>query len=93
MDLTLVVVVCLSSFALDCPKSLPYTLVSMLGRERERGKLMGVLNVFVVLPSFVVLSLVGVTNMRSNEILNVGAAISAAATLACIAIPIHPTIQ
>ena len=69
--------------------SLPYTMVSMLGREQERGKLMGMLNVFVVLPSFVILSLVGVTNMKSNAILNVGAVISAVATLSCITIPIH----
>jgi len=54
--------------------SLPYTVVSQLSSEHERGRLMGCLNVFIVLASFASLALVGATGASSEKMLNVGAA-------------------
>ena len=73
--------------------SIPYTVVSILGQESERGFLMGVLNIFVVLPSFLVLLMVGVTNMRSNHIFDVGSAMAGMASFAWVFHRIHPNIE
>ncbi|QDZ25937.1 MFS general substrate transporter [Chloropicon primus] len=78
----------LIGFPWSMTMSLPYTVVSTLSSESERGRLMGVLNIFVVIPSFVVLSLVGATGLASATILNAGAATAAAAALLFLLVPI-----
>ena len=53
---------------------------------------MGLLNVFVVLPSFFVLCLVGVTGMTSKAMINLGACTATTAGTVLMLVPIHRSI-
>ena len=83
-----VVLFSLLGFPWSMTMSLPYAVVSALSGERERGKWMGVLNVFVVLPSFCILGMVGVTGMGSQWVLLVGAATAVVAAAGFFLVPI-----